>query len=106
MYPTPYQPPKPTNKKLLLIVGILTLVIVIIVVIVDIVMWTSNKGLFKPYTPLPTPANAIAPNGNTSDPSPGLSEIPSVFKSGIQSNMGQYKSTKPYTAPDQFGYYK
>lgn len=106
MYPTSYQPPKPTNKKLLLIVGILTVIIVIVIVIVDVVMWSTNKGLFKPYDPLPTPANSMAPNGNTADPSPGIQSISSVFQSGIQANMGQYKSTKPYTAPDQFGYYK
>jgi hypothetical protein len=106
MYPTPYQPVKPTNKKLLLIVGILTLIIVIVIVIVDVVMWSSKKGLFKPYEPLPTPAGSIAPNGNTADPSPGLQTISPVLQSGIQANMGAYKSTKPYTAPNQFGYYK
>ena len=106
MYPTPYQPSKPTNKKLLLIVGILTIIIVIVVVIVDVVMWSTKKGLFKPYEPLPTPANAIAPNGNTADPSPGLQAISPVFQSGIQANMGQYKSTKPSAAPNDFGYYK
>jgi hypothetical protein len=106
MYPTPYQPVKPTNKKLLLIVGILTIIIVIVVVIVDVVMWSTKKGLFKPYVPLPTPAGSISPNGNTSDPSPGLQDIPPVLQSGIQSNMGQYKSTKQYAAPNEFGYYK
>jgi hypothetical protein len=100
-----YKPEKPTNRKLILIVGITTLVLIIIIVVVDIVMWTSNKLLYKPYVPPPTPASSIAPNGNTSDPDPGVQSLNTAVKNGVSANLGAYKSGNPGTDPGQFGFY-
>ena len=100
-----YKPQKPPNRKLLLIVGITTLVLIIIIVVVDIVMWTSNKGLYKVYTPSPTPATGVAPNGNPSDPDPGVQSLNSAAKNGISSNLGTYKAGNPGKDPHQFGFY-
>jgi flagellar basal body-associated protein FliL len=100
-----YNPQKPPNRKLLLIVGITTLVLIIIIVVADIVMWTSNKLLYKPYTPPPTPSSGIAPNGNPNDPSSGIQAINPTAKNGISENLGNYKSKNPGTDPFQFGFY-
>jgi hypothetical protein len=100
-----YKPQKPTNRKLLLIVGITTLVLIIVIVVVDIVMWSTNKLLYKPYTPPPTPATSVAPNGNPSDPDPGIQSLNTTFKNGISSNLGTYKAGNPGTDPYQFGFY-
>ena len=100
-----YKPEKPTNRKLILIVGITTLVLIIIIVVVDIVMWTSNKLLYKPYVPPPTPASSIAPNGNTSDPDPGVQSLNTAVKNGVSTNLGAYKATNPGTNKYDFGFY-
>jgi hypothetical protein len=100
-----YKPAKPANRKLLLIVGITTLVLVIIIVVADIIMWSTNKLLYKPYTPTPTPATSVAPNGNPSDPSSGIQSLNSAAKNGISTNLGTYKSGNPGTDPHQFGFY-
>ena len=98
-----YQPAKPTNRKLLLIVGIITVILIIIIVVVDIVMWSSNKGLYKPYNPPPTPSTSVAPNGNPNNPDPQLITLNTVYKGGISNNMTAYKATNPGTDKFQFG---
>lgn len=100
-----YQPAKPTNRKLLLTVGIITVILIIIIVVVDIVMWTTNKGLYKPYNPPPTPSNAIPPNGNPNDPDPQLTTLNDVYQKGISNNLTSYRATNPATDKFQFGYY-
>jgi hypothetical protein len=98
-----YAPAKPTNRKLLLTVGIITVVLIIIIVVVDIVMWSSNKGLYKLYTPPPTPSTSVAPNGNISDPDPQIQSLNNVYKTGISNNLTAYKATNPGTDKFQFG---
>jgi flagellar basal body-associated protein FliL len=101
-----YQTPKPTNRKLLLIVGIITVILIIIIVVVDIVMWSTNKGLYKPYVPPPTPSTSVAPNGNSSDPDSQIMTLNNVYQSGISNNMTSYKANNPGTDPFQFGSYQ
>lgn len=101
-----YAPAKPTNRKLLLIVGIITVVLIIIIVVVDIVMWSTNKGLYKPYNPPPTPSTGVAPNGNPNDPNPQVQSLNSVYQGGISNNLTAYKATNPGTDKFQFGSYQ
>jgi hypothetical protein len=105
--PTLYPPfgfgqvPKPPNNKL--VVGLLigTVVFILIIVIVDVVMYTSKKGLFSPYTPPVPPANTVSPNGNPTVKS--INPIPTGVKSITNSNLGTYGNTSPGLDSIQFG---
>lgn len=100
------QGPKPkSNKTIILAVGITTLVIVLIIVIADVIMFATNKGIYAPYTPLPTPSGSISPNGNPSDKDSGLLSLSSVNQANINSNMEGYRASNPQSTPEAFGYY-
>ncbi len=93
-------PKKPNNK---LVIGFLigTIVLVIIIVIVDIVMYTSKKGLFAPYKPPVPPTNSVSPNGNPTVKA--LNLIPPVIKTTGANNLNQWGQSGPQTQPTQFG---
>ena len=93
-------PKKPNNK---LVIGFLigTIVLVIIVLVVNIVMYTSKKGLFAPYKPPVPPANSVSPNGNPTVKA--LNPIPPVIKTTGTNNLNQWGQSGPQTQPTQFG---
>jgi len=99
-------PQQKSNKGIILGVGIGTLVIIIIIVIVDIVLFTSQKAIFKPYDPPPTPSGAVAPNGNPNNPDKDLLGISEGVQKNISGITSSYLQTNPKTTPSEWGYYK
>jgi hypothetical protein len=108
MYPpmglNPYidmnMPKKPGNG---LVKGFLigTVVLIIIIFIVDIVMYTSKKGLFAPYKPPVPPADSVSPNGNPTVKA--LTPIPQNVKTTSSNNLNQWGQRGPQADPVDFG---
>jgi hypothetical protein len=96
-----------SNRGIIIAVGMITLIIIIIIVIADVVMWATNKGLYKPYVPPPTPAGSVAPNGNSSDAGHNSNNVnfSKALLANIQNNMNNYKNLNPATDSLQFGYF-
>jgi len=95
-----YMPKKPSNS---LVIGFLigTIVLIIIIFIVDIVMYTSKKGLFAPYKPPVPPANSVSPNGNPTVKA--LNPIPQNVKTTTTNNLNIWGQQGPQADPVQFG---
>ena len=93
-------PKKPGNG---LVIGFLigTIVLIIIIFIVDIVMYTSKKGLFAPYKPPVPPADSVSPNGNPTVQA--LNPIPPNVKTTSANNLNQWGQAGPQADPVQFG---
>ncbi len=93
-------PKKPGNG---LVKGFLigTIVLIVIIFIVDIVMYTSKKGLFAPYAPPVPPANSVSPNGNPTVKA--LTPIPQNVKTTSTNNLNQWGQKGPQADPVDFG---
>jgi len=93
-------PKKPGNG---LVIGFLigTIVLILIIFIVDIVMYTTQKGLFAPYKPPVPPADSVSPNGNpTVKP---LNPIPQNIKTTSTNNLNEWGQRGPQADPVDFG---
>lgn len=95
------QVPKLPNNKL--VVGLLigTAILILIIVIVDVVMYTSKKGLFSPYAPPIPPKDSVSPNGNPTVSA--INPIPQGVKNITNGNLGTYGNTSPGLDSIQFG---
>jgi hypothetical protein len=93
-------PKKPGNG---LVIGFLigTIVLILIIFIVDIVMYTTQKGLFAPYKPPIPPADSVSPNGNPTVQA--LTPIPANIKTTSTNNLNQWGQGGPQADPVQFG---
>ncbi len=91
---------KPSNK---LVIGFLigTVVLIVIIFIVDIVMYTTQKGLFAPYKPPVPPADSVSPNGNPTVQA--LNPIPPNVKTTSANNLNQWGQRGPQADPVEFG---
>ena len=98
--------PKKSNRGTIIAIGTITLVIVIVIIVVNVVMFTTNKGLYRPYVPPPTPDNAVAPNGNTSNPGYEGIKFSATVNTQTQNNLNAYKGLNPSSEPTEFGFYK
>ena len=100
MNPYMNMPKKPGNG---LVIGFLigTIVLIIIIFIIDIVMYTSKKGLFAPYKPPVPPADSVSPNGNPTVKA--LNPIPSNVKTTSTNNLNIWGQRGPQADPVQFG---
>lgn len=93
-------PKKPGNG---LVIGFLigTIVLIIILFVADIVMYTTQKGLFAPYKPPVPPPDSVSPNGNPTVQA--LNPIPPNVKTTSTNNLNIWGQQGPQADPVQFG---
>lgn len=93
--------PKPPGNGLVKGFLIGTIILIVIIFIVDIVMYTTQKGLFAPYKPPVPPADSVSPNGNPTVQA--LNPIPQNVKTTSANNLNQWGQAGPQADPVQFG---